>query len=121
MDWEVSINSTQVARVSGNLRIYDLGELETESAGKVLFSCSFNGSETRTGLYWSDHVVVQGEQNQPSAPQAPQSQTHILDQTIVSEALRSAGSGAVRELMNKAILPADQVVRSNDERSVQAL
>ncbi|MHB9036845.1 MAG: hypothetical protein ACYC64_09265 [Armatimonadota bacterium] len=121
MDWEVSINSTQTARVSGNLRIYDLGELETESAGKVLFSCSFNGNETREEVYWSDHVVIQGEQNQPDSPRAPQSHSYILDQTVVSEALKKAGDSAVDDLLFKAILPADGVAQStSDARSVKA-
>ncbi|MCE5314998.1 MAG: hypothetical protein ABFD49_05190 [Armatimonadota bacterium] len=109
MDWEVSINSTQAARVSGNLRIYDIGELETESAGKVLFSCSFTGTGSRESTYWSDHVIVRGENNQPSTPSVPQTQEGILDETIISAALNNAGSTAVYDLLGKTIVPADKL------------
>lgn len=107
MDWEVSINSTQTVRVSGNLRIYDIGQLDSDSAGKVIFSCSLSGTGSRSSLYWSDHVSVQGEQNRPSTPSVPQSTTCILDQTVASDAFSSACSGAVYYLTDRAILPAD--------------
>jgi hypothetical protein len=107
MDWEVSIDSTQTVRVSGNLRIYDLGQIDSDSAGKVIFSCSLSGTGSRSSLYWSDHVTVQGEQNQPSAPSVPQSTTCILDQTVASDAFGNACGGAVSDLMARAILPSD--------------
>ncbi|MEN6357328.1 MAG: hypothetical protein ABFD83_09615 [Armatimonadota bacterium] len=107
MDWEVSINSTQTVRVSGNLRIYDIGELESDCAGKVIFSCPLGGVGSRSGVYWSDHVKVQGEQNQPSLPSAPQSTTYILDQTVASEAFGNACADAVGDLLARAILPMD--------------
>ncbi len=107
MDWEVSIDSTQSAKISGNLRIYDLNDLDPDSAGKVVFSCSLNGSESKRGVYWSDHVVVVGEQNKPNPPRAPDSHDYILDQTITSEAFKKACEGAVSDLLARAIVPAD--------------
>ncbi|MCE5321907.1 hypothetical protein LLG46_01170 [bacterium] len=109
MDWEVSIDSTQTVRVSGNLRIYDIGELDSDCAGKVIFSCSLDGVGSRSGLYWSDHVNIQGEQNKPSTPSVPRSTTCILDQTVASEAFGDACKNAVDEMFARAILPMDTI------------
>jgi len=117
MDWEVSIDSTQSAKISGNLRIYDLSDLDPDSAGKVVFSCSLNGSESKSGMYWSDHVVVVGEQNKPNPPRAPDSHDYILDQTITSEAFKRACEGAVSDLLARAVVPADY--EETTERSAQ--
>ncbi|MCE5198055.1 hypothetical protein LLG39_03685 [bacterium] len=107
MDWEVSINAIQRARITGNLRIYDLNAVDSEDAGRVLFTCPIEGEEIREDRYSSDHVSVRGEGNQPDVPTAPASLPTISDLTIASEAFRMACEKAVTDIMRRSLVPAD--------------
>lgn len=107
MEWSRSVDAVQSVTVSGNLRIYDAGNLGTETEGELVFSCSLSGSAERRSLYKSDRVSVRGEDSRPDSLGAPQTQASVDDVSVVSDALANACDTAVAELKRTAILPND--------------
>lgn len=109
MTWTVSVDIIQSARVSGNLRIYDLRSLDSGDAGQVIFSCPISGEAQHRGVHTSESVVVRGEGNQPNSPSAPQAHPSVDDTTVTSEALQRSCESAVGEVVRTAILPCDML------------
>lgn len=109
MEWIVSITKTQQAKVTGNLRIYDLSSGEVEQVGKVVFSCPVTGSGAKDSLDQEDRVVVRGEENRPQSLIPPDSTNSVSDQVVINDAMREACTAAVNELMKNALLPIDIV------------
>ncbi len=107
MEWVVSISSKQSANVSGNLRIYDISNLTTDTVGQVVFSCPLTASAERITVEKSNRVVVRGETNRPDSMRCPDPIDSISDRSIISSAFQSCGSKAVRELMDTSLLPCD--------------
>ena len=107
MDWVVSIDAIQSAQVSGNLRIYDTGNLSSEKAGKVIYSCSLSGEVQRQSLHKSDRRVVRGEDNKPDSLDVPESSRTVSDKTIVSDALKAACEKGVSNILMTAMVPSD--------------
>lgn len=107
MDWIVSLDAIQSAKISGNLRIYDLGSFSIENAGKVIFSCPISGENRRRGGYKSERFVVRGEENQPASLNVPNAEQGVNDQTVISEAIESACEEAVNALLVNALVPID--------------
>jgi len=112
MEWEISVDSIQTARVTGNLRIYDLGTFGQKKAGEVMFSCPLTGGSERRGSFRTDRAVVRGEDNWPSSPEPPRPHEGIADGTIVSEALWNASEAALNRILTSAILPSDVTIRT---------
>jgi len=110
MEWVVSVDSIQSAKVTGNLRVYDLSSFgdSNTSAGKVIFSCPINGSSERRITLRSDRVTVRGEDSRPENPRVPDIEGTVQDQTVLSDALQQACETALREMMMTAILPRDK-------------
>jgi hypothetical protein len=110
MEWVVSIDAVQSAKVTGNLRIYDLAGFKDSntSAGTVMFSCPISGSSGRRGTAKSDRVIVRGEQTRPYTPAVPGPEAAVADQSLISEAFQNACSEAARDVLGSAILPADR-------------
>lgn len=109
MEWVVAVESAQVARFTGNLRVYDLGSFSVEDAGRIVFSCPLAGETTRQDTFKSDHVVVVGEHSRPNPPQVPQSHEGVIDRTIVSDAVWKACSQAVNRLLYESLVPQDKL------------
>jgi hypothetical protein len=110
MTWRRSIAASEIVSASGNLIIYDLRKSSSDR-GEVAFSCPISGAAQRTEDYYTDTIVVQGEQAQPPGLPIPPALDYVSDATLVSEALQRACASAMRELARKAVLPAD-VTRS---------
>lgn len=109
MEWSRSVDAVQSVTVAGNLRIYDAGDLGTDTAGQLVFSCSLSGSEERRNAFRSDKVSVRGEDSRPDALDAPESRTGVDDLSAISKALEDACNGAMGQLQATAILPSDMV------------
>lgn len=107
MEWETGVDAIQSAKVAGTVRIYDLGSYSEESAGKVLWSCQFEGSDEHRSSFKYDRVVVRGEDAMPSTPSTPDSHQSIADQTVITEAISRSCSGAAGQLLKEALLPCD--------------
>ena len=123
MDWKVSIDAIQSAKVSGNLRIYDAGKLGSEKAGKVIYSCSLSGEVQRQSLYKSDRKVVRGEDNKPDSPDVPEGRRTVSDMTIVSDALKAACEKGVRNILMTAMVPSDAlndgIIAESETKEIQ--
>lgn len=113
MEWVTSINCIQRARVTGNLRIYDLRSGEVEQAGRVVFSCPITGSTESQALCKEDRVVVRGEDRRPRTPDVPRPTDEVSDQTVITDAIRAACDNAVEKLMETALLPIDRAAKQS--------
>ena len=116
MEWVTSINCVQRARITGNLRIYDLRSGEVEQAGRVVFSCPIAGNTESLSLYKEDRTVARGEDSRPRTPEAPRPTVDVTDQTVITDAIRAACDEAIEKLLASSLLPIDGAVGGNVAR-----
>lgn len=114
MEWVRSVDAVQSAKVTGNLRIYDLSSFNEDGSntGRVVFSCPISGSSERRGEFRSERVVVRGESNRPGPAQVPPSEQTVADRTVISEAFQRACDGAAARVLGAAIVPRDRTANS---------
>jgi len=116
MEWVTSINCVQRARITGNLRIYDLRSGEVEQAGRVVFSCPIAGNTESLNLYKEDRTVARGEDSRPRVPEVPRSALDVTDQTVITDAIRAACDEAIEKLLASSLLPIDGAANQNVAR-----
>lgn len=107
MQWSRTVDAVQSVSVAANLKIYDAGSPGADTAGRLLFSCSLNGSAQRRDQFISDRVTVRGEDSKLGALQGPASHAGVSDSALVSQALEQACGSAAEEIKRTAILPSD--------------
>ncbi|MCX8052941.1 MAG: hypothetical protein N3B12_03965 [Armatimonadetes bacterium] len=104
VEWEVSIDRIEEARLTGNLRIYDIRSADIASGGELVYSASIFGEARQKATWKKERVKVVGENSRPSPLQKPDPREEV-SATLRSIAYENAATKVLQNLVANAVLP----------------